>query len=397
MPVYSADLIYTIVQPEPLSNYGIETDDSGKIIRLAPLEQYQDSRREVIFVKGIIVPGFVNAHCHLELSHMKGMIPTGTGLIEFIKNVVKRRGEKPMEDILFEIAKGEEEMIQSGIVAVGDISNQVDTFLQKSLGRLRYHTFVEAFDLLQNDRTEPELNRSQAVLDQLVTLEGHKKSLVPHAPYSVSRTLFKLLNDKNNRNTSVSIHHQETLDENQFIFNKTGGLMEFYKSLNLNLNDFHPIGAMSSRQVIDLMDAGRRTLLVHNTISTPQDINAIHAWNPDTYWVTCPNANLYIENRLPFYKYFMDQDAAVCIGTDSLASNWKLSVLEEMKTIQQYQSYVPWDKLLQWATLNGAKALGFEQDLGSLEAGKRPGLVNIYPFDPVRQRLNFDSQATRLI
>ena len=195
----------------------------------------------------------------------------------------------------------------------------------------------------------------------------------------------------------MSIHHQETLDENQFIFNKTGGLMEFYKSLNLNLNDFHPIGAMSSRQVIDLMDAGRRTLLVHNTISTPQDINAIHAWNPDTYWVTCPNANLYIENRLPFYKYFMDQDAAVCIGTDSLASNWKLSVLEEMKTIQQYQSYVPWDKLLQWATLNGAKALGFEQDLGSLEAGKRPGLVNIYPFDPVRQRLNFDSQATRLI
>ncbi len=397
MPVYSADLIYTLVHPEPLSNYGIETDASGKIISIGPLEQYQASWGEVYHSEGIIVPGFVNAHCHLELSHLKGLIPAGTGLIEFIKNVVTRRGERPMEDILIEISKSEDEMIQTGIVAVGDISNQVDTFLQKSLGRIRYHTFVEAFDLLQNDRTEIEINKSQAILDQLSGPEGHKKSLVPHAPYSVSRTMFKLLNDKNNRNTSVSIHHQETLDENQFMFNKTGGLMEFYNSLNLNLNDFNPIGAMSSRQVIDLMDAGRRTLLVHNTMSTPQDINAIHAWNPNTFWVTCPNANLYIENRLPFYKYFMDQDAAVCIGTDSLASNWQLSILEEMKTIQRYQSYVPWNRLLQWATLNGALALGFEKDLGSLEVGKTPGLVNIFPFDSVGQKLGPYSRATRLI
>jgi cytosine/adenosine deaminase-related metal-dependent hydrolase len=395
MPVYSADLIYTLTHPEPLSGYGIETDDTGKIISIEPLEHYQDNHFEIQYVNGIIVPGFT--HCHLELSHMKGLIPTGTGLIEFIKNIVTRRGETPIEAILSEIAKGEDEMIREGIVAVGDISNQTDTFYQKSMGRLYYHTFVEAFDLLQNGRMEIEIQKSQAVLDQLTVGPGHKKSLVPHAPYSVSRSMFKSLNDKNNKSTSVSIHHQETLAENQFMFNKTGALMEFYQSLNLNLNDFNPIGAMSSRQIIDLMDPGRRTLLVHNTMSTPYDINAIQAWNPNTYWVTCPNANLYIENRMPFYKYFMDQEVAVCIGTDSLASNWGLSVLEEMKTIQRLQSYVPWELLVRWATLNGARALGFEQELGSLEIGKSPGLVNIFPFDQVKQQLVSDSQATRLI
>jgi len=397
MPVYSAELIYTLAHPHPLEHHAIETDLSGKIISLNPLSLYEHKQLEVQYLEGILVPGFINAHCHLELSHMKGLIPTGTGLIEFIKNVVTRRGDTAIQDILTAIEKGEEEMIQSGIVAVGDISNQPDTFAQKSLGRLIYHTFVEAFDLLQTDRAEFELNKSKSVLDQLNSPVTHKKSLVPHAPYSVSLALFKMLKSESDPQTSVSIHHQETVAENQFIFNKTGALLEFYRGLNIPLEGFNPIGAMSSRQVITTMDRGRKTLLVHNTLSTPQDIRAIQEWNPSVYWVTCPNANLYIENRLPFYKYFIDQQATVCIGTDSLASNWQLSVLEEMKTIQRFQSYVSWDHLIQWGCLNGARALGFEDNLGSLEIGKTPGVVNIHPFDLANQRLVTDSVSRRII
>ncbi|MEY4906115.1 MAG: hypothetical protein RLZZ292_3930, partial [Bacteroidota bacterium] len=91
-------------------------------------------------------------------------------------------------------------------------------------------------------------------------------------------------------------------------------------------------------------------------------------------WATCANANLYIENRLPNYQLFLDADARMTIGTDSLTSNWQLSVLEELKTIQRFQSYVPTETLLRWATLHGAQALGFDQDLGSLEIGKTPGV-----------------------
>jgi aminodeoxyfutalosine deaminase len=83
---------------------------------------------------------------------------------------------------------------------------------------------------------------------------------------------------------------------------------------------------------------------------------------------------LYIENRLPNYQIFLDNNAQMTIGTDSLTSNWSLSVLDELKAIARYQSYVPTETLLQWATLNGAKALGFEGDLGSFEIGKTPGI-----------------------
>ena len=123
------------------------------------------------------------------------------------------------------------------------------------------------------------------------------------------------------------------------------------------------------------MNPNCKTLLVHNTMSTPTDIELAHQWNPNCYWATCPNANLYIENRLPNYQHFLDTNAKVTIGTDSLTSNWQLSILEELKTIQKYQSYIPFPTLLRWATLNGAEALGYEQELGSLEVGKTPGLL----------------------
>jgi cytosine/adenosine deaminase-related metal-dependent hydrolase len=111
-------------------------------------------------------------------------------------------------------------------------------------------------------------------------------------------------------------------------------------------------------------------------------VEAAHAWSPHVFWATCPNANLYIENRLPDYRVFLDTGARVSIGTDSLTSNWQLSILEEMKTIARYQSYVPFDTLLRWATLNGAEALGFDDTLGSLDPGKTPGLLLLQDLTP---------------
>ena len=143
------------------------------------------------------------------------------------------------------------------------------------------------------------------------------------------------------------------------------------------------------------MNPNCRSLFVHNTLTTADDIKAAQAWSDHVYWATCPNANLYIENRLPNYQVFLDTKARMTIGTDSLTSNWQLSVLEEMKTISRYQSYVPFETLLRWATLNGAQALGFEKDLGSLEVGKTPGLNLISVGED--QKLDQHSSVNRLI
>jgi cytosine/adenosine deaminase-related metal-dependent hydrolase len=149
------------------------------------------------------------------------------------------------------------------------------------------------------------------------------------------------------------------------------------------------------------MDPTVRTLLVHNTTSDPADIAGAEAWAQNgVYWATCPNANLYIENRLPNYRYFLDAGVKVTVGTDSLTSNWQLSILEELRTIHRYQSYVPFAELLRWATLNGAEALGFAAELGSLTVGKQPGVLllsGLSGADPDSFRIGPSTTGKRLV
>ena len=389
----SADRVYTIDQ-KPIDEGVVIVDDDGKILGLDTRLNHEISELEIH--EGVIIPGFVNTHCHLELSHMKGKVDTGTGLIPFITAVVQQRGSSELE-IQEAIAAAEQEMLDGGIVAVGDISNVTDTFGQKAKNNLRYSTFVEFFDFLQNANAQSEFEKYKAVFDQLNLPEGHKKSCVPHAPYSVSSKLFELINEVNSgSDTTISIHNQETPPENQLFLDKSGGFIDFYAGFGVSLNDFEPNNKPSIHYALQQMDPNLKTLFVHNTLSTSADIQVAQAWGRDVFWATCPNANLYIENNLPDYKTFIDNDAQMTIGTDSLTSNWQLSILEEMKTIARYQSYVPFETLLKWATLNGARALGFEDDLGSIEVGKTCGLNLLYNLNG-KGEIGASTQVKRLI
>lgn len=381
MPFIYSPLIFTSSSSGILTNHCIHLNHSGKIIDIFPQSHLPSTTNEkIISLSDPIMPGMINAHCHMELSHMKGMIPTGTRLVGFIKQIITRRNAD-IEIIQKAVADAENEMYQNGIVAVGDISNVSDSFDTKHHGKLFYHTFIEAFDLMQSKNTITEYDRARKVYDQLKSTDRNKKSIVPHAPYSVSNELFSILKENRDLSTTTSIHHQETEAENEFVSKRTGDLVDFFQSFGLSLDEYIPSGYLASDRVIHHMSPDQNTLLVHNTMSTTRDIEAIHQWSDQVYWVTCPNANLYIENRLPNYQYWLDASANMCIGTDSLASNWQLNVLEEMKTIQRYNSHISTEELIKWATINGAHALGFEQSFGSIEIGKSPGLVNISNFD----------------
>lgn len=367
----TADYVFPIHQ-EPIKNGVVEVDKDGKIIRLGRRHDYDE--KELESHKGILTPGFVNTHCHLELSHMKGKVHTGTSLIPFISNVVQFR-DVSQKMIDKAIARGDAQMYKEGIVAVGDISNKTDTAACKSNSKIKYYTFVEMFDFLQTAWTEDTYKQYQAVFAGQSDINGNKKSVVPHAPYSVSIDLFKKLAKANPKGSTVSIHNQETPDENLFFQKKEGAFLDFYKNFDINIDAFQPTGKNSMDYALEYMNPDCKTLFVHNTMTTKADIEKAHTWNKNCYWATCPNANLYIENRLPNYQHFLDTNAKVTIGTDSLTSNWQLSIVEEMKAIAKYQSYIPLNTLLTWATLNGAEALGYEDELGSLEIGKKPGLV----------------------
>lgn len=372
MHKYTADWVYPIDQA-PIANGVVVVDHEGKILSVGTREGHDEATLDRR--RGAIVPSFINTHCHLELSHMKGRVPTGTGLLPFLQKVVKFR-DIPLEEILEAIDRADAEMYAGGIVAVGDISNMLHTAARKAESPIRYYTFVEMFDFLQDGMAQQTFDQYAAVYQGQASGNGNRKSHVPHAPYTVSKKLFGLINAANGAapDVTVSIHNQETPHENEFFLSKTGGFIDFYNAFGFPLELFHASGQSAIHYALANMNPQQRTLFVHNTTTEPEDIAVAHAWSDQVYWATCANANLYIENRLPNYQYFLDANARMTIGTDSLTSNWQLSVLDELQAIAKYQSYIPVETLLRWATLNGAEALGYADELGSITVGKRPGL-----------------------
>lgn len=323
---------------------------------------------------GILVPGFVNAHCHLELSHMKGKINTGTGLLHFLQSVISMR-EFPEEVILDAIVKADEEMHEGGIMAVGDICNAIHTGTVKANSNISYYSFVEMFDFLDPVKTEQFYNNFYPAFESVPGLGKHRKSIVPHAPYTVSEHLHRKIYESNTSDAIWSIHMQENIEEDRLFLGKESGYRQFYRGLGAPIDHFEPTGTSSLSSYLSFTPLPEKMLFVHNTQSRQADLKAIKESSVKGYLVTCPNANLFIENQLPRYELWKESGLAVCIGTDSYSSNWRLSIWSEILTILKYNSFLSFDEVLEWATINGAEALGLDSELGSFEIGKRPGCV----------------------
>ncbi len=370
---FSADCIFPIDQP-PIEDGYILLDQTGKILELGRLVDTSHTIER--HVQGIILPGLVNTHCHLELSHLKGRVETGTGLLSFLKKVVAFRDTDP-EEIQQKIVQADAEMFTNGIVAVGDISNSVDTVLCKEKSPIKYYTFIEMFDFMQRSMTQGTIEQYEKVYAAHSQNNKNRKSRVPHSPYTVSTALMQFIGDHIDPKDTISIHNQETPAENEFLEKKKGDFLSFFSHFGFENIDLEPIGKPSIHYSLQQLNPKAKTLFVHNTMTTKADIEDAHSWSDNVFWATCPSANLYIENRLPDYSSFIDTRAVMTIGTDSLSSNWQLSIWEEMKVIKKYNSYIDHDTLFTWATLNGAKALSFDNELGSLQVGKKPGLVAV--------------------
>jgi cytosine/adenosine deaminase-related metal-dependent hydrolase len=220
-------------------------------------------------------------------------------------------------------------------------------------------------------------------------------SLVPHSAYSMSLTLFRLLRNETLNNRITSIHFMETDGEETFLKNQTGSLMTSYQRSGLI-----PPGLETAKShaevVLNEVTKSGNLILVHNTFA---DINTIRLVmeRGNLFWCLCPNSNLYIENRIPPLNLLIEEGCEIVIGTDSLASNNNLSILEELKTLQFNFPDTPVEDLLYWATLNGAKALGEEKRFGSIETGKKPGLLLLENVDLQNMKLLPESFVTRLI
>ena len=370
MKKISAAKIFT--GKEVLEKSVIITDDDGKILALDSIEN-QD-KTSIQFFEGAICSGFVNAHCHLELSYMRNRIARGTGLVQFVKNLLTIRNEK-LEVVFDEIEQADEEMIRNGIVAVGDISNDDHSLLTKQQSKIYYHTFVEAYGF-KPENAEQYFNAAKKVFLKAREM-NLAASITPHAPYSVPPELMKLIYGwKENLPEIFSIHNQETEAESQFFKDGTGdfkNLIDDFFKLNA-VEVFQPTGERSIDYLLQFLPKEKHALMVHNTFTTEQEMKTVSEEFTNLYWCACPKANLYIENRLPDYNTWIQLKDKICIGTDSLASNDSLSIIDEMKVIQSHFPEIKTETLIGWATINGAKFLEIESQFGSIETGKQPGI-----------------------
>jgi cytosine/adenosine deaminase-related metal-dependent hydrolase len=392
MQYLSADCIIP-VEGEPCYDSVLAVNEDGTIDGIYSKSDLTDPLYEILHYKGILCPGFVNTHCHLELSWAEGLLSEGEGLDHFIWQLGKFRKSVSESYIKKAIEKAASAMIQSGIVATADIANGDHTLGFKSKIGHYFYTFVEVFS------SDPA--NAEAVFGKAVQLKAEfnnqslAASIVPHSTYSLSDELFRLITNSG-KGELLTIHHQENEDENLYYKDGSGPISVRRKAFNPDLPEYSGTGKRPMESIAEYFDPNGKMLLVHNTVSEQQDIEFVLQYFTKAYWCLCPNANLFIEKRLPNIDLFRKNKCKITIGTDSLASNHQISILEEIKTIHQHFPLIPLTELLKWSTLNGAELLGQQQKLGSFVKGKRPGAVLIENADS--NTLQLKSEATsRLI
>ena len=364
-------------------NVVLVTDQKGRVENIIPVNEAGD---DILALNGILSPGLINCHCHVELSHLKNVIPPGTGLITFLKSVVQKRGFDA-EIIQDEIEKAEQEMYENGIVAVGDISNQADAIQVKRKSRIRWHTFIEVLSMT-DERAESNVDHYKEVLAAHLKHipPPHRSVLSPHAPYTISKKSFQLINEAT-AGQIISIHNQEHPAEDELYKTGKGEFMELLAMFGIASSPFPVTGLSSLQSYLPYFKNDQKVFLIHNTFIPPGDIQyANHYANNNglsLVYCLCPNANLYIENKLPPVEEFVKNKCHIVLGTDSYSSNWQLSIAKEMQAlmVSPYFSNMKYEDalktLLGWATINGARALNWEDELGRFEKGKSPGVVLI--------------------
>lgn len=354
----------------------LEVDETGVVIGLLNPGSVPSSSVE--HWNGWLCPGFINAHCHLELSHMKGRIAPEAGMTDFLLQVMFNR-QADASLVQYSMQNAVEEMTGNGIVAVGDICNTIDSLAVKPSSGLYWHNMIEVAGFVPSG-AKTRFDSALQVADAFARQMGRgQTSLVPHAAYSVSSKLFELI--QNHPQKVVCMHNQESMDEEQFIASKEGPLLKLYEALGINIDFFEAQSVTSLQYSAHMLPMAKSMLLVHNCLTNADDVHYLFEsfalLKEQFYFCLCPNANKYIGNPLPMVPMLLEATPNICIGTDSLASNWQLSMLAELRTLQQAYPNIALPTLLSWATWYGAQALQAGDRLGCFAPGYKPGVLLI--------------------
>lgn len=366
----TANIIYPISSP-PIKNAYITVNDNGEIIDIIKYNRNSKEIAGLEYYNGVLIPGFINAHCHLELSHLKGKIEEGKGLNHFINQVQSNRKES--QDIIEKsMQKALRYLWSRGVNGLGDVVNSPFGINEKNESPILTQNFIELFN--EKNKSLAEVVNHGKYIEHALINKGLKNSPSPHSIYGTSIELLKQIKKEFISKHITSLHFLESKNEINPNYEKAINYLK-------ELNNYEKI------------------LLVHNLYLTENiytDIKSDAELFKKIFWVINPNSNIYINSELPAINNFYKWGMQICLGTDSLASNHSLSILDEMKTIIKYFPEIPFNTIIKWATLNGAKALNFDS-LGSFNIGKKPGVLLLSNFNFKNQQINENTEVKRLV
>ena len=375
----AAKYVYTLESFEPIRNGFVEYDeDNGRIIRTGISE---DPSEDII--DGALVPGFVNTHCHVELSHLHGKFYKGSGMAGFIDQINALRDWAGFDVKERLTQEWMDKMWNDGVSAMADISNDDSSFAVKASHKMYTRTFLEVFG------SEPEMcdgvMADVAALNALAEEKGLDAAPTPHSCYTMSPQLLSASAGAGLDKGYISYHSQESMEEEELLVSGSGAM---YENRVRNGMSTPPVTGESSLKyfLARLEDARpspyyQHILLVHNVCLKQDDIDQAKKVMNNVYWAVCPLSNIFIHNALPPIPLMRRNSLAITVGTDSLSSNDDLSMIKELACLHKHFPEVPMGELFTWACLNGARFLSKESVLGSLEPGKCPGIVLVKGLD----------------
>ena len=389
----AASFVYTLDSDAPIRNGFVEYDaEDGRILAVGECGPDEEVRQ------GAVVPGFVNSHCHIELSHLHGKFRKGTGMAGFIDQINALRDWAGADVKARLTQEWMDKMWKDGVSAMSDISNDDSSFKVKSSHKIYTRTFLEVFG------SEPEM--CEGVMSDVTKLketadaEGIDAAPTPHSCYTMSPQLLSASAAAGLESGYLSYHSQESQDEEDLLISGSGAMYENRKRSGMSTP---PVtGESSLKYFIDRLAAAKpapydeHILLVHNVCLKQDDIDAAKRVMNNVYWAVCPLSNIFIHNALPPIPLMRKNGLAITVGTDSLSSNDDLDMVKELVCIKQNFAEVPMNEILVWACLNGARFLSKEDSLGSIAPGKTPGIVFVSNVDE-EGSFTADSRSERLV
>ena len=389
----AASFVYTLDSDAPIRNGFVEYDaEDGRILAVGECGPDEEVRQ------GAVVPGFVNSHCHIELSHLHGKFRKGTGMAGFIDQINALRDWAGADVKARLTQEWMDKMWKDGVSAMSDISNDDSSFKVKSSHKIYTRTFLEVFG------SEPEM--CEGVMSDVTKLketadaEGIDAAPTPHSCYTMSPQLLSASAAAGLESGYLSYHSQESQEEEDLLISGSGAMYENRKRSGMSTP---PVtGESSLKYFIDRLAAAKpapydeHILLVHNVCLKQDDIDAAKRVMNNVYWAVCPLSNIFIHNALPPIPLMRKNGLAITVGTDSLSSNDDLDMVKELVCIKQNFAEVPMNEILVWACLNGARFLSKEDSLGSIVPGKIPGIVFVSNVDE-EGSFTADSRSERLV